>query len=145
VHLTLERVKKCIDGLKEELGEGFLFTDIWNARDNKSVVFHQEYGMQPKHIKMFSGITGKLKHNLRQSDYPGLGDYYLVNLEEDHLALVLNYGFTKSGKMILISESNPESNPILDEYQQFILIDLSKTSMGIIMSVIIPNVLKSLE
>lgn len=147
--IDIDKLKKTIDEVKKELGEGFVATDIWATTDTKSLIFSYagsdmytwgmtslpsltrvrqisksfgSYSGQPKVIALFSEVTRKLDKTLISSEYPGLGNYYLINLENNHLVLVLSTG----------------------SYQQFLLVDLSKTTMGILISVALPKLLKCL-
>ena len=148
MHITVEKIKKVINGLKEDLGDGFVDTDIWCTSSNKSVAFHHQhgvvplYGVMPKHIKLFSQISGILKKTLQESDYPGLGDYYLINLTDDHLVVVLNLRSSTPGTANLATRRNSLGSV---GHQQYILVDLSKTSIGILMSIALPNVLENLK
>ncbi len=128
MRFTLENIKKCMDGLKEDLGEGFIETDIWSTTTDKSVAFfHQhQYGAKPKHLKVFGETSRKLKEALRESYFPGIGDYYLIALENNRVAVIINYSSEKS----------------VEEFQQYVLVDLSKVTIGVLMSVAIPKVLE---
>ncbi len=150
MHITLEKIKKVINSLKEDLGDGFVDTDIWCTSSNKSVAFHHQhgvvplYGVMPKHIKLFSQISGILKKTLQESNYPGLGDYYLINLNDDRLVVVLNLRSSTPGKASL-STRRSTNNSSSSGHQQYILVDLSKTSIGVLMSIALPNVLENLK
>ncbi len=63
-----------------------------------------------------------LDKTLRGADYTGLGDYYLVGMENNKLLVIFSIG----------------------EHQQFILVDLQKTTTGILINVALPNLLKRL-
>jgi hypothetical protein len=144
--IDIVKLKKTINEIRKDLGEGFVDTDIWDISDTKSLLFNYRsdmytYGMtplsslsskakqtasyqgQPKAISLFREVTRKLDQTLNSVDYPGLGNYYLINLANNHLALVLTTG----------------------SYQQFLLVDLSKTTMGILMSIVLPKMLKGLK
>ncbi len=127
MEFTLEKIKECVDGLKEDLGDGFIETDIWSVTTDKSVAFfHQhQYGAKPKHLKVFGETSRKLKEALRDSHFPDIGDYYLINLDNGRLAVVINYSSKKS----------------IEVYQQYVLVDLSKVTIGVLMSVAIPRVM----
>ncbi len=148
--LGVDKLKKAIAEVKKDLGEGLVATDIWATADTKSLIYSYAgsdmyaYGMtplsslskkkqsgnsissysgQPKVISLFNEVTRKLDKTLTSADYPGLGNYYLINLENNHLALVLGTG----------------------AYQLLFLVDLSKTTMGILMSVALPKLLQSYQ
>lgn len=151
MHITLENIKKVIDGLREDLGDGFVDTDIWNVSSNKSVAFHHQpgliprYGVVPKHIKTFSEISGILNRALLESDYHALGDYYLINLKNNRVVVVLNIKTSHAEAGLLTEGSGINTSHGLGGHQQFIMVDLSKTTMGVLMSIAIPRVLENLK
>jgi len=118
--IKIEKLKQIIEELKEDLGNGFVSTDIWATADAQSLV---GYNSQPKAVALFNEVTRMLDKTLKNAEFPGLGDYYLVHLDNNHLVVILSIG----------------------AYQQSILVDLSKTTMGILMSVVLPKVLSGLE
>ena len=58
--IDIYMLKKTINEIKEDLGEGFVATDIWATAD------------------------AKLDSVLISAEYPGLGSYYLINLANNH-------------------------------------------------------------
>lgn len=151
MQITLENLKKVIDGLREDLGEGFVDTDIWNTSSNKSVAFHHQpglipmYGVVPKHIKTFSEISQMLNKALKESDYHALGDYYLINLNNDRVVVVLNLKSRESENDYVSKAKGNSVDRGLSGHQQFIMVDLSKTTMGVLMSIAIPRVMENLR
>ncbi len=147
MRFTFENIKKCIDGLREDLGEGFIFTDIWSTGTDKSIVFHHNhlYGAKPKHLKLFGETTRILKKTLQESDYPGLGDYYLINLDNDQIAVIINYRTNQTGNIFSPESSVPTARQSAVEYQQFVQVDLSKTTMGVLMNVALPRMIENLQ
>ncbi len=120
--ISPDKLKMVIDTLRKDLGEGFVATDIWTTTDALSLVGSHDHNRYPKAVPLFNEVTRMLDKTLRGSEYPGLGNYYFVNLNNNQLVVVLS----------------------IDIYQQFILVDLSKTTMGILMSVVLPNLLNGL-
>ncbi len=109
-----------IEDLKTDLGEGFVASDIWHSRDAHSLA---GYNSQPKAVALFNEVTRTLDKTLAGSEYPALGDYYMVHLE--------------NGLLVVVSKTG--------DYQLGMLVDLSKTTMGILMSVVLPKLLKNLK
>lgn len=108
-------LKKLIDALKNDLGEGLVASDIWATGEPKSLAGNKKW------LTLFNGVTGKLNKALQGAEFPGIGNYYMINLPGNRLAVIL----------------------LIDAYQHFILVDLSKTTMGILMSVALPNLINS--
>jgi hypothetical protein len=117
-----EELKAALKTLKEDLGDGLVATDIWSVADAKSVVFGHDSNKPSKTIALLNEVTQKLGKTLKVAEFPGLGNYYFINLSNNSLVLVLSVG----------------------TYQQYTLVDLSKTTMGILMSVALPNLVGSL-
>ncbi len=116
----IDEFNKMIDELKDDLGEGMIACDIWHKRDAQSLA---GYNSQPKAVALFNEVTRMLDKTTSESDYPRLGNYYIVHLENDLLVVVVFFA----------------------DYQFGSLIDLSKTTMGILISVALPKLLKSLD
>ncbi len=122
MRINSDKLNTIIQALRIDLGAGFVATDIWTTTDAMSLVNSDDHNSYPKAVALLNEVTRKLDATLKGSEYPGLGNYYFVNLVNNQLVVVLS----------------------ISTYQQFILVDLSKTTMGILMSVALPNLLSSL-
>ncbi len=109
-------IKRSIQQKKTQAAE------IWSTRQGLSLINGHGYNNNKKAAPFFNEVTRKLYKTLQESANPGLGSYYLVNLNNDHLVVVLMAG----------------------KCQLFILVDLTKISMGVLMSVALPNLLCNL-
>jgi len=116
----LQSFNTIIEELKSDLGDGFVASDIWQSKDAHSLA---GYNSQPKAVALFNEVTRTLNKTLAGADYPSLGDYYMVHLDNGLVVVIITSG----------------------DYQQGMLVDLSKTTMGILMSVVLPKVLKNLQ
>ncbi len=118
--INQEKIKMAFEALKSDVGDGFVATEMWSTRQGLPLV--KDYNNNLKVVPLFNEVTRKLYKTLKESAYPGLGEYYMVNLENNHLVVVIKIG----------------------EYQQFVLVDLAKTPMGVLMSIALPNLLNIL-
>ena len=116
-----EIFQKAIAELKSDLGSSVVSTDIWHSKGEAKSLFGDN--LQPKMVTLFNEFTRVLKKILENSNVPGLGSYYLVQLENDHVVVVVIFG----------------------EYQQLMLVDLTKTTMGVLISVALPTLLSTLN
>ncbi len=116
----IDGFNETVEELKSDLDEGLVATDLWHRKDAQSL---NGYNSQPKAVALFNEVTRTLAETLAQADYPGLGDYYMVHLENGLLVVVVIEG----------------------DYQHMVLVDLSKTTMGILMSVVLPKLLDNLK
>ncbi len=101
--------------LKEYLGDSLLACDIWMTNTGQSIA---GYNAQPKATDLFEQATSFLNKSLNEAGFPRLGKYYLMDCEGDSLILVLQFG----------------------KYQWAILVSKSKTKLGLLLNVIVPNV-----
>lgn len=122
MNFNLDRLSDIIESLSNDLGEGLVGTDIWAAGASESLAYLRGNESSPGTIALFNEVSQKLDKALRGADFPQIGNYYLISLADSHIAVVLLAG----------------------SFQQFILIDLSKTTMGVLMSVALPNLIRSL-
>jgi len=118
-HMNIKRFSKIVEDLKEDLGAGLVATDSWRTTDAQSLA---GLNSQPKAIALFNEITRSLNKSLRGAEFPGLGQYYMVNLEGNLVVVVVVQG----------------------DYQQGMLVDLSKTTLGMLISVALPKVIEGL-
>lgn len=114
-------LKKLIDALKNDLGEGFVSTNIWATEKPKPLVRDNKSSAQS--LTIFNEVTEKLNKALQGSDLPGMGNYYMISLPGSRLAVTL----------------------LINSYHHSILLDLSKTTMGILISVALPNLISGWE
>ncbi len=120
--INQEIMKSAFEALKSDLGDGFVATEIWSTKQGLPLIKDHGYNNNPKVAPLFNEVTRKLYKTLQESAYPDLGEYYMVNLDNNHLVVVIKIG----------------------EYQQFVLVDLAKTPMGVLMSIALPNLLNML-
>ena len=114
---TLEALRDCILFAKEELGEGLVSSDIF-SNDGLPVV--EGYNTNPKAAALFANITDYIRKAVVSSNFPNLGDYYLINLEDDRLVIVL----------------------LSDEFEWQMLIDHKKIKLGYLFSIFFPEAIK---
>ncbi len=116
----MEGLNKVIEELKSDLGEALLSADIWHIKDAQGLAGHNQ---MPKATALFNEVTRVLGKTLSGSEYPGLGEYYTVHLDNNSMVIVL----------------------LFNDYQLGMTVDLSKTTMGLLMSVVMPKIQKMLE
>ncbi len=117
--INQEKMKSAFESLSNDLGDGFVASEIWAIGEGRPLIKDHGYNKNPKVAPLFNEVTRKLYKTLQESAYPGLGNYYLVNLDNNNLVVIITIG----------------------KFQQFILVDLAKTSMGVLMSIALPNLL----
>lgn len=118
--IDVKKLKDSVKILKRDLGEGLLAIDIFVSAGGKSLA---GFNTDPHAYELFNEITRFLKGALKKSDFPGLGRYYILDLE--------------GGKMIIVI-------PFF-ECQCGMLVDRGKIQIGLLFNVVIPQVVSVLE
>ncbi len=117
MNIDLDRLNQCVDAMKSLLKDGLLAVDIWNLHDGLSLA---GYNSQPAAVGLFTQLTGELVSTLRDSGFPGLSRYYLLDMEGDHTAMIIRHG----------------------ELLQGMLLNNKKVNLGVLLSVALPRSLE---
>lgn len=112
--LALER---AIEKTKTSLGGGVLATSIWERRSETSLVSYQS---NPVAITMFNALTDSISAALSNSEFPRLHRFYLLDLEHNHMVLVIRHD---------------------PDILQGILLDTTRINIGLLFAVVIPNLM----
>jgi hypothetical protein len=107
----------AVQDLRNVLRDGLVATDIWDRTDGLSLA---GYNQQPVAVALFTRITSELESSLTDSNFPPLARYYLLDMEGNHTAVVINHG------------------PLL----QGMLVDNKRANLGILISVAIPRMIE---
>jgi len=118
--MDIKKLKGSVDELKEDVGEALLSTDIWSTADGQSIV---GYNPQPKACALLNKVSSDLESSLKSSDLPELNRYYLLDLVDDKMVVVI---------------------PLAD-YQWAMVLDKSKLQLGMLLNVILPKMIDTFE
>jgi hypothetical protein len=108
----------AVQDLRNVLRDGLIATDIWERTAGLSLA---GFNQQPVAVALFTRMTTDLESSLTDSNFPPLSRYFLIDMEGNHTAAVINHG------------------PLL----QGLLIDNKRANLGILISVAIPRMLES--
>lgn len=111
-------LEAAVHDLRNILRDGLLATDIWERSAGLSLA---GFNQQPVAVALFTRITEELDGSLRDSNFPPLSRYYLLDMEGNHTVALINHG------------------PLL----QGMLIDNKRANLGILISVAIPRMLET--
>ena len=118
--MNIKKIQAGIKNVQEDLGDGLLATDFWTVADGQSLA---GFNPQPKAVALFNKITDGLGKTLKQAGFPGLGRYYLIELEDGKYVVVLPLG----------------------KYQWGMLVDGQKVQLGMLLNIAIPHVFEAFE
>ncbi len=116
----LEKLKECISYAREELGDGLIATDIYSSEGLPIV---EGYNSNPKATALFANITEYIKKAVNNSDMSDLGDYYIINLQDETLDIVI----------------------IDKNFQWKLLINTNKIKLGYLFSIFLPEALNKFK
>ncbi|HEU4536100.1 MAG TPA: hypothetical protein VFS00_18375 [Polyangiaceae bacterium] len=113
-------LEAAVQDLRNILREGLLATDIWDRTAGLSLA---GFNQQPVAVALFTRMTEELDGSLRDSNFPSLARYFLLDLEGNHTVVVINHGTLLQG----------------------ILVDNKRANLGILISVAIPRMLDTIS
>jgi hypothetical protein len=119
--ISIDKLETTIQYLKTTLKDGLLASDIWDRATGLSLA---AFNPQPMAVALFTEMTNGLADALSDSGFPGLKRYYFLDLEGDHTVMILRHG-----------------NDIL----QGILMDSRKVNLGVLLSIVLPQMISSIE
>ncbi len=111
-------LETAVQDLRGILRDGLIATDIWDRSAGLSLA---GFNQQPVAVALFTRITEELDSSLRDSNFPPLSRYYLLDMEGSHTVAVINHG------------------PLL----QGVLVDNKRANLGILISVAIPRMIEA--
>lgn len=115
--IDIAGLEGAVEELQRVLRDALTATDIWDRNTGLSLA---GFNTQPAASALFNQVTKEISETLAGSSFPALSQYYLLNLEDNNIVLILMHG---------------------DELMQGILLDATKANMGILFSVAIPKML----
>jgi hypothetical protein len=110
-------LEEAVQDLRKILRDGLIATDIWDRKAGLSVA---GFNQQPVAVALFTRITDELSSALTDAEFPPLARYYLLDMADNHTAVVLNHG------------------PLL----QGLLVDNRRANLGLLISVAVPRMLE---
>lgn len=121
MNINIEKLNEATEEVKATLKDGLLTSEIWDREAGLSFV---SYNPQPVAVALFTEVAKMLKSTLADSGFPGLKRYFLLDLENDHMAMLIFHG-----------------NDIL----QGLLMNSKKVNLGILLAVALPKAIEAVE
>lgn len=118
--MDIQAMNRAIHNVERELGNALLSTDVWTVADGESIA---GYNSQPVACALFNQITAYVNEALEQSEYPQLDKYYILDLQD--------------GKMVIVIP--------LGDYVWEMLIDTQKARLGLLLNITIPQMIEAFE
>jgi len=118
--MNVEKLNAAIELLKGDMGNALLATDIFGSADGQSIAGHNT---QPKASALFAQLTAYLTKSLKGSGFPLLGRYYILDLANANMVVVIPLG----------------------DYQWGMLVDTNKAQLGLLLNVVMPKIIDAFE
>lgn len=117
--MDVQKLNGCIELLKKQMGDSLLATSIVSMADAQAIA---DYNSKPAAAAIFIEVTNFINNSLKKG-YPGLGKYYILDLEDNKMLCFLPLG----------------------EYQWGIALDTTKAKLGLLLNVVIPEIVDAFE
>jgi CheY-like chemotaxis protein len=118
--MNVSMLNDIVESVKKDLGDGVIACDIWTSADGQILT---GYHSQPKAVALFNRVTIQIKENLDRSNFPSLGEYFLLKLVNNKISVVIDIGDIRCG----------------------IMIDSEKVQLGLLLNVVVPGVIDSIH
>lgn len=121
LEVDVNKLEETWQQQKKFLKDGLISGDIWDRNTGLPVA---SYNTNPEATALFNQLTAELIETLDGSGVPSLNKYYLLNLQEDKMFLLIRHG---------------------DDLLQGMLLNPLRVNIGILFTVAIPKALASVE
>ena len=118
--MNIKKLNAAIKNLKSDLEDGLIATDIFGTADGQSLA---GINSNPQACALFNRITNYMIGALKGAGFPELGRHYILDLTNNAMVIVIPMG----------------------DFHWGMLIDRSKTQMGLLLNVVLPKVVDSFE
>lgn len=117
--MDINKLHDAIDFVRNSLRGGLIATDIFTAADGQSIA---GFNTQPAASALFARMTAEMNASLKDSGFPSLGRYYLMDLVDGNKVIVVP----------------------MDKYQWGLLVN-KDAQLGLITNVLLPKMIDSFE
>ncbi len=119
--IHIPTLEQGVKNFVSKLQGGVIATDIWVRETGTSLA---GLNQQPAAVEMFNHMTSNLDGTLAGSGFPPLHRYYMLDLENGHIVLIIRHG-----------------NDLL----QGVLLQADKVNLGMLFAVALPGIQKDVE
>lgn len=106
---------------ERQLRGALVSMDLWDRESGLSLA---GFNSQPAATALFNQVTGDLDYTLKESGFPTLNRFYLLDLTDGKLVVILRQA---------------------DDFLGGMLLDGAKTNLGILLGVAVPKALKGMD
>lgn len=114
-------LERAFDDMKTQLGGGLVSTSIWDRRTERRYLMIKEHAHA---AMMFNALTDSIAAALDNSGFPRLNRYYLIDLEQEHVVVIIRHG---------------------DDTLQGVLVNAKHCNVGLLLTVVVPRLLRQIR
>ena len=118
--MNVKKLKEAVNVLNESLDGALMATDIWGSGTGTAIA---GYNQNPQATALFDKVTDYMHKALKGAGFPGIKDFYLLEMENDMMVVVLQ--FKEQG------------------YQWGMLVDGKKVNLGMLLNISVPAARKA--
>jgi len=118
--MNVKKLKEAVNVLNENLDGALLATDIWGTGTGTAIA---GYNQNPQATALFDKVTDYMRKALKGAGFPDIKDYYLLEMENNAMAVVLQ--FKEEG------------------FQWGMLVDSNKVNLGMLLNIAVPAARKA--
>ncbi len=118
--MNVKKLKEAVEVLKENLDGALVATDIWATGTGTAIT---GYNQNPQATALFDKVTDYMRKALKGAGFPDIKDYYLLEMENDAMVVVLQ--FKEEG------------------FQWGMLVDNKKVNLGMLLNIAVPEARKA--
>lgn len=118
--MNVKKLKEAVNVLNESLDGALMATDIWGSGTGTAIA---GYNQNPQATALFDKVTDYMRKALKGAGFPDIKDYYLLEMENNAMVVVLQ--FKEQG------------------FQWGILVDSKKVNLGMLLNISVPAARKA--
>ena len=118
--MKIAAINACITEVKRNFGESLILTNIVGLRDGQAIA---QYNSNPKLEAIVAQLTTFFQNVMKNTDFRKMGDYFFLQFDNNTAAVLI----------------------VIGEYVWSVLFDTTKTTMGMMLNVYLPDMMKQFE
>ena len=118
--MNVKKLKEAVNVLNESLDGALMSADIWGSGTGTAIA---GYNQNPQATALFDKVTDYMRKALKGAGFPDIKDYYLLEMENNAMVVVLQ--FKEQG------------------FQWGILVDSNKVNLGMLLNISVPAARKA--
>lgn len=117
LNIDIAQLEKHMEDLRALLRDGLVAAEVW---DRATALGLAAYNSNPQGVALFNRLTADIEGVLKDSNFSGLGRYYMIDLKDNHILVIVCHGA---------------------DLLEGLVLDAQKANLGIVLSMAVPRAL----